>query len=1234
MARPKQFSELPFLDDITVTDFLLGRGSYGTVHIANYGGIKCAAKKPHGFFYSFSNGNQHKDAVVRFREECNCMSEMNHPNIVHFWGMYQATDEPGPMLILEYHPTNVATLIDRFGKPLPDELAFSLLRGVAKALKYLHGRSVPIIHRDLTANNVLVSSNLQPKVSDFGMSARFLQAGADNMTQAPGNLTYMPPESLCQNPQYNTKIDIFSFGVLAMHMLSGEWPTPHSSAVHAHPGGLEAISEITRRKHYLDKIGSEHALMGMILQCIHNDPQQREEAAVIVRQMEEITTRFPMSSELESHWVAVLKQIESDGDTQTESPIETQQEPDTVDSLNENHNQNAEQSNVELQVNHSYDESPLDNVTEMQVELPAKFAHFFDSDGRCHKSEHLSLSDVLESMPSNQLSLHNMPEQIVGLIDTTHIPDFSNTVKVQIAFMRFLEISQQPHSVLFTSTCLALTGSNTGQTPLEASVDQAVAKAIPSYVANLGREVSESTTSSLAFPTTHESPASPRNDSTVAVMLLESPPQKCDLKVSVSEALVSISSTQGQIQILNNHTVIPASLENFRPPPNAWENRLISLLCQVFSKKQLHNLLKLANTPHNNVTNMVYKLANTHDNASIDILCIVNEEGNVTICFSQQSTIHELTVAMVLSSPPVVAKSHLSSGNKAVVITANADRATSYPANTNTETRCRTANMSTNKHENGGHSTTVSLSSRYHSGFAQESDKMNFPYTDVAIVNKEREETPYHNGGKDPMRYQDDSPLASHASNPLNKRGNSLSSLMSGCVLQDRLQLINMHLNRYLRRNGLMPYSPRMLIEEIVVKSTDPQHLKSQVTQSLTQCKGIVGLPRKTLYSYNKAKIESGQHTSQSIDNQPQTIRDTVRVKKKANTPPKVKTQLKSSALNRTKEKPLHSPKAPPLKLSVCNTVKKKRHSSLKSSTQLRSSGHDQLSVTGCDQMPTDQTQRISERPVVHKRNGSKKQPQKRVYKRKKKKKTSSLPETFNFAAHGEETGEVTSTLSTLSSLKSRLWFVPYQNVKKRAWWTKPVLKRLSRLKKKQTPSSNTLASMELLCKIPTGRKTPWKKRAPEIWRQRKRPPRAIKSSYYCAAYSPTCLLNSRRQSFRVEIGKMFSSKVKKRKKLLPISLPSTSTDHMNCDLSSNKDVDERHSVQDSNPLLSSSSLFAADSYRSTYNITTLQQYHDVAGFQSMCNGDVGTYVMCTKSDGGKMSLQGYNVSSACYHYT
>ena len=86
----------------------------------------------------------------------------------------------------------------------------SILNDVCCGLYYLHSRNPPIVHQDLTPNNILLCSHLRAKISDLGV-ARTLQETDTKLTKVPGTPVFMPPECKADNPVYGLPLDMFSW---------------------------------------------------------------------------------------------------------------------------------------------------------------------------------------------------------------------------------------------------------------------------------------------------------------------------------------------------------------------------------------------------------------------------------------------------------------------------------------------------------------------------------------------------------------------------------------------------------------------------------------------------------------------------------------------------------------------------------------------------------------------------------------------------------------------------------------------------------------------------------------------------------------------------------------------------------------------------------------------------------------------------------------------------------------
>ena len=309
------------LNGVRLTEEEFGRGSYAVVLRVEYRGLKCAGKQLHPVLYEQGVGN----IVRRFEEECRLLAQMRHPNIVQFIGVYFEEGSRVPILVMEFLPTTLSRCIDIYGV-LPEEVSYAILHDVALGLYHLHSQTPPIVHRDLSANNVLLASNMTAKISDLGVAKilNLTPQQMSRMTHTPGTAAYMPPEAMRANPRYDTTIDEFSYGVLTIHVLCGRWPLPVREAAHPdpmNPTQLIPVSEAERRDGYLRDIGNAHPLMDLILRCVSNDPVRRFRAAEIVQRMDDMVRQFPPSF---ANRVEMLQQIQSDINEKQALTIESQ----------------------------------------------------------------------------------------------------------------------------------------------------------------------------------------------------------------------------------------------------------------------------------------------------------------------------------------------------------------------------------------------------------------------------------------------------------------------------------------------------------------------------------------------------------------------------------------------------------------------------------------------------------------------------------------------------------------------------------------------------------------------------------------------------------------------------------------------------------------------------------------------------------------------------------------------
>ena len=268
------------IPDLLVTGRTLGTGSYGEVIEVKVQGRLCAAKQLHGAFTGRDVPQRERAAMVeRFEKECRRVLYLSHANIIEMIGVHFDRGTRLPTLIMELMDTSLSKYLETNPQSsVPLSTKYSILHDVACGLLYLHTLPPPlgpIVHRDLTANNILLHvgiGEMVGKIADLGQ-AKIDSVHAtrqQKLSQVPGNDDHMPPEAWMDNPTYTASLDVFSFGVVTLHTLMHAWPKPLARFKSA----MEVRSEVERRKALLDKL-SGNPLKQLVVSCLSQQPGDR-----------------------------------------------------------------------------------------------------------------------------------------------------------------------------------------------------------------------------------------------------------------------------------------------------------------------------------------------------------------------------------------------------------------------------------------------------------------------------------------------------------------------------------------------------------------------------------------------------------------------------------------------------------------------------------------------------------------------------------------------------------------------------------------------------------------------------------------------------------------------------------------------------------------------------------------------------------------------------------------------
>ncbi|KAH9741046.1 MDIS1-interacting receptor like kinase 2 [Citrus sinensis] len=255
--------------------YCIGKGRQGSVYKAELpSGIIFAVKKFNSQLLFDEMADQDE-----FLNEVLALTEIRHRNIIKFHGF--CSNAQHSFIVSEYLDRGSLTTIlkdDAAAKEFGWNQRMNVIKGVANALSYLHHDCLPpIVHGDISSKNVLLDSEHEAHVSDFGI-AKFLNPHSSNWTAFAGTFGYAAPE-IAHMMRATEKYDVHSFGVLALEVIKGNHPRDYVSTNFSSFSNM--ITEInqnldhrlpTPSRDVMDKLMS---IMEVAILCLVESPEAR-----------------------------------------------------------------------------------------------------------------------------------------------------------------------------------------------------------------------------------------------------------------------------------------------------------------------------------------------------------------------------------------------------------------------------------------------------------------------------------------------------------------------------------------------------------------------------------------------------------------------------------------------------------------------------------------------------------------------------------------------------------------------------------------------------------------------------------------------------------------------------------------------------------------------------------------------------------------------------------------------
>ncbi|ANZ76285.1 BA75_03742T0 [Komagataella pastoris] len=237
---------------------VIGRGRFGVV----YKGINRQTNRVVAI--KVLNLDTGEDEVKEVQQEIQFLSQLKQaPNITHYQGSY--LNGTRLWIIMDYCAGGALRSLLKTG-PIEERYCAVIMRELLVALHYVHKAGV--IHRDLKAANILITKEGNIQLCDFGVAAQLTSTSVKRTTMA-GTPYWMAPEVIMEGASYNAKVDVWSLGITAYEISTGNPPYSDKDA-------MRAMQLITKSKPPRLE-GRQHSgvLKEFVALCLDENPEER-----------------------------------------------------------------------------------------------------------------------------------------------------------------------------------------------------------------------------------------------------------------------------------------------------------------------------------------------------------------------------------------------------------------------------------------------------------------------------------------------------------------------------------------------------------------------------------------------------------------------------------------------------------------------------------------------------------------------------------------------------------------------------------------------------------------------------------------------------------------------------------------------------------------------------------------------------------------------------------------------
>jgi serine/threonine-protein kinase len=256
------------IDNAYRVDTRLGAGAFGVVYLATEMNLNRSVA-----IKMIRSEDTEDREVKRFLSEARNLARLNHPNVVQIYRLGEW--EGAHYIAMEYLTGRTLRQVQvQSERRMPLDLLLGTMKDVARGLNAIH--EIGVVHRDLSANNIMVTDAGVSKILDLGL-AKGLQMGSRGSREQylAGTILYVAPE-LIAGEKASPQSDIFSFGVVFYEMLTGASPFQaehHMSVLYniAHREPKAITSYWTECPDSLNRL---------VCRCLEKQPERRPQSAL------------------------------------------------------------------------------------------------------------------------------------------------------------------------------------------------------------------------------------------------------------------------------------------------------------------------------------------------------------------------------------------------------------------------------------------------------------------------------------------------------------------------------------------------------------------------------------------------------------------------------------------------------------------------------------------------------------------------------------------------------------------------------------------------------------------------------------------------------------------------------------------------------------------------------------------------------------------------------------------